>query len=204
MFTLTTNIHIMKRIFILLMALSFFHAADAQTEQGNFLVGGNFGAGFSTQKIQTPVANDPNKTVITERRSTSITFNPKIGFFITDGFAIGLDADINNTVSRDRQDNVKSTSSYFTIGPYARYYFPVNLFLEGGAGIGNGKNFYGYGESKVFRYSVGAGFAAFLNDNIALEPMIRYSVLNFTRSNNNDYRTKNGGLEIALGFQIYL
>jgi len=111
----------MKRIFIFLTSVLSFYIVNAQTEQGNFLVGGGFGASFSTQKIEAPVVNDPNKTLITERRSTGITFNPKVGFFIIDGFAAGLEADINNTVTKDKKDNVKSTSSYFTVGPFVRY-----------------------------------------------------------------------------------
>lgn len=193
----------MKKVFILVTAVLIFHLASAQTEQGNFLLGGGFGASFGTQKVERPTS-DPNKTEITERRSTSITFTPRVGFFITDGIAIGLDADINNTVSKDKKDNVKSTSSYFTVGPFARYYFPVNLFIEGGAGFGKGKNWGGYAESNVFTYSLGAGFAAFLNDHVALEPMVSYSGLNFTRSDNKDFKTRNGGLQVGLGLQIYL
>ncbi|QHT68040.1 porin family protein [Rhodocytophaga rosea] len=192
----------MKKVLILLAVVLSFGAAKGQTEQGNFLLGGSFGASFNNRKVETPTSN-PNQTVITETRSTGITFTPKVGFFITDGMAIGLDADINSTTSKNKDNNVKSTSSYFTVGPFARYYFPVNLFIEGGAGIGSGKNA-AYAETRVFKYSVGAGFAAFLNDNVALEPMVSYSGLNFTNSKNTDFKTRNSGLQVSLGLQIYL
>jgi hypothetical protein len=34
--------------------------------------------------------------------------------------------------------------------------------------------------------------------------MIIYSGTHFTRSNNSDFKTMDGGLQIRLGFQIYL
>ena len=195
----------MKKILILLSIVLSFGAVKGQTEQGNFLLGGGFGASFNNRKVEKPGSN-PNQTIIEETRSTGITFTPKVGFFITDGIAIGLDADINSTTDKNKNNNVKSTSSYFTVGPFARYYFPVNLFIEGGAGFGNGKNIkeVNYAETKVFKYSVGAGFAAFLNDHVALEPMVRYNGLNFTNSSNSDFKTKNSGLQVSLGLQIYL
>jgi hypothetical protein len=192
----------MKKVLILLGVVLSFGAVKGQTEQGNFLLGGSFGASFNNRKVEKP-GTTPNQTVIEETRSTGITFTPKIGFFITDGIAIGLDADINSTAYKNKDNNVKSTSSYFTVGPFARYYFPVNLFIEGGAGIGSGKNS-AYAETRVFKYSVGAGFAAFLNDNVALEPMVSYNGLNFTNSQNTDFKTKNSGLQVSLGLQIYL
>lgn len=195
----------MKKTFLLIFGvIAFTFFASAQTEQGNFLLGGGFGASFGTLRTEEPVVNDPNKTVITESRSTSITFSPKVGFFIVDGFAIGLNADINNTTYKNKNNDVKTTTSYLALGPFARYYFPMNLFLEAEVGFGNAKGYSGYNESKIFLYSFGAGYAAFLNDNIALEPMVVYSGTRFTRSSNSDYKTIDGGLQIRLGLQIYL
>jgi outer membrane protein len=191
-----------KILFGIVFSIIFSTFCFAQTQQGNFLLGGGFSASFNNHKNERPGTN--NTIIISENRATSISFNPKVGIFIVDGFAIGLDADINNTSYKDKNNNTRSTSSFFAIGPFVRYYFPVNLFLEGRGGIGNGKDVAGYDKSKVFTYSVGAGYAAFLNDHIAIEPMIRYAGRNYTRVSNNDYKTRNGALEFAIGLQIYL
>ena len=76
----------MNKIFLLILsAILFTSLSYAQTGQGNFLLGGSFGASFGTLKTEEPVPNDPNKTVITESRTTSITFSSKVGFFIVNG-----------------------------------------------------------------------------------------------------------------------
>lgn len=192
----------MRKILIsIFIAIVFSTLSFAQTGQGNFLLGGGFGAGFKTQQVEQPGAN--NTIVVSEYRSNSITFNPNIGFFLVDGFAIGLEADINNTENKDRNKNTRSTSSYYNIGPFVRYYFPVNIFLDAKVGIGNGKS-YVYDKSKIFGYAIGAGYAAFLNDHVAIEPRIRYIGTNFSSVSNNDYKTKNGSLEFVIGLQIYL
>src|SRR4028119_35215 len=116
----------MKKIVLIILSVVFIaYFSKAQTEQGNFLLGGSFGASFGTLKTEEPVVNDPNKTVITESRTTSITFSPKVGFFIVDGFAIGLHADINNTTYKNKNNDIKTTTSYLALGPFARYYFPM-------------------------------------------------------------------------------
>lgn len=195
----------MRKLTIALFFLLFCTAFSfAQTQQGNFLLGGGFGFALSNKQVETPGQN--GTTNVSKSRSTSLSFNPKVGFFVVNGFALGLDADIVNTAIRDRDNNTRSTSSYFTLGPFARYYFPINVFLDGRAGFGSGKGAAsaGYSDAKVFSYSFGAGYAAFLNDYIALEPIIRYRGTNFTNKANTNFRTLDGNLEFAIGLQIYL
>jgi hypothetical protein len=176
----------------------------AQTQQGNFLLGGGFGVSFGNKQIETPGPN--NTTIVSKSRSTSLSFNPRVGFFIVNGFALGLDAEFRSTGERNRDNDVRTTSSYFTLGPFVRYYFPINVFLDGRAGFGSGKGAAsaGYNDAKVFSYSFGAGYAAFLNDYVALEPIIRYRGTNFTNKANTNLRTMDGNLEFAIGLQIYL
>jgi hypothetical protein len=192
----------------LTLVLSFLFVSIAfsfaQTQQGNFLLGGGFGAGLGTKQIETPGPN--NTTIISKSRSTSLSFNPKVGFFIVDGFALGLDAEVRNTAERNRDNDTRITSSYFTLGPFVRYYFPINVFLDGRGGFGSGKGAAsaGYNDARVFSYSFGAGYAAFLNDYVALEPIVRYRGTNFTNKTNTNFRTMDGNLEFAIGLQIYL
>lgn len=176
----------------------------AQTQQGNFLLGGGFGGSLGNRKVESPGPN--NTTIVSKSRSATLIFNPKIGFFIVNGFALGLDADIRNNSLRNRDNDIRSTSSSFTLGPFVRYYFPVNIFLDGRAGFGSGKGaeLARYNEAKLFSYSFGAGYAAFLNDYVALEPIIRYRGTNYTNKGDDNFRTMDGSLEFAIGLQIYL
>lgn len=191
----------MKKLLFVFFFSILSQCIYAQTEQGNFLFGGGFSASFGTQKIESPI--NSNTTRVTENRTTSVTFTPNAGFFIADNFAIGLFVDANSTSYRDKDNDEKSNSSYLTLGPQVRYYFPAKFFLEGKVGFGSGKD-YVYGESKILNYSFGAGYAAFLNDHVAIEPMIRYQGINYTDKNNEDFKNKNGALVIGVGLQIYL
>jgi hypothetical protein len=195
----------MKKLTIAFVCVLFSTAFSyAQTQQGNFLLGGGFSGSLGNRKVETPGSG--NTIVISKSRSATLVFNPKIGFFIVNGFALGLDADIRNNSIRNRDNDIRSTSSSFTLGPFVRYYFPVNVFLDGRAGFGSGKGaeLAAYNESRIFSYSFGAGYAAFLNDYIALEPIIRYRGASYTNKANDNLRTTNGNLEFAIGLQIYL
>ena len=187
--------------FLLLSAVLTF----AQTQQGNFLLGGGFSGSLGNRKVETYNQSN-NTTTVIKSRSATLVFNPQLGFFIVNGFALGLDADIRNNSLRNRDNDIRATSSSFTIGPFVRYYFPINVFLDGRAGLGTGKGaeLAVYNESRIFGYSVGVGYAAFLNDNVALEPIIRYRGANYTNKANDNFRTTNGNLEFAIGLQIYL
>jgi hypothetical protein len=175
-----------------------------QTQQGNFLLGGGFSGSLGNRKVESP--GPGNTVIVSKSRSATLVFNPRLGFFIVNGFALGLDADIRNNSSRNRDNDIRTTSNSFTIGPFVRYYFPVNIFLEGRAGFGSGKGaeLAAYPEARIFNYSIGAGYAAFLNDYVALEPIIRYRATNYTNKANDNLRTSNGNLEFAISLQIYL
>ncbi len=196
----------MKKLIIAFICVLFSTVITyAQTQQGNFLLGGGFGGSLGNRKVESPGSNN-NTTIVSKSRSATLTFNPKIGFFIVNGFALGLDADIQNKSTRNRDNDIRTTASSFTLGPFVRYYFPVNVFLDGRVGLGSGKgtDLVEYNEAKLFSYSFGVGYAAFLNDYITLEPIIRYRGTNYTNKANSNFRTVDGNLEFAIGLQIYL
>src|ERR1700710_1032719 len=86
----------MKNIF-LVICLCIAGQLFAQTEKGNFLVGGT--AGFQT-----------NST------NTTIAFSPNVGYFVKNNLAVGA----SSTLSSVKEDFLKTTT--FNIGPFARYY----------------------------------------------------------------------------------
>jgi outer membrane protein len=193
-----------KLTFVLFFLLLSTVITFAQTQQGNFFLGGGFSGSLGNRKVETP--GPGNTVIVSKSRSATLVFNPQLGFFVVNGFALGLDADIRNNSLRNRDNDIRTTASSFTLGPFARYYFPINVFLDGRVGLGSGKGaeLAAYNESRIFSYSLGVGYAAFLNDHVALEPIIRYRGVNYTNKANDNLRTTNGNLEFAIGLQIYL
>ena len=88
----------MRKIILSIFLTAIFYVTNAQTEKGDWLVGGRI---------------DLN----TGENSTQIGISPSAGFFVLDNFAIGGNFSINYTKANDN----KVTG--FGIGPFARYYF---------------------------------------------------------------------------------
>lgn len=134
----------------------------AQTEKGTLMLGG--AASFQSSD-----------------GSSLFVFNPNLGVFVKNRFAVGLQTTIVAS------DGV----SAWALGPFARYYFggnekgkifgQVSLNISGGDGAGT---FFGAGLT--------AGYAFFLNQSIALEAAASY------------FRIDDSGLlVIGAGFQIH-
>ena len=103
-----------------------------------------------------------------------------------------------------------SLTTSFIIGPMTRIYHSTGLFGELSVGFGIQKDkFTGYGpvyddKYNQFAWALGGGYAIFLNDNVALEPMIRYSFDHIKDDVAPNDKTKTGAFEIMIGFNIYL
>ena len=168
----------MKKHF-LLFVLSFIGLHSfAQTDMGDYLVGGNLG--FRTNS-----------------NNSSFTLTPNVGYFFAKNFAAGASITINT---------VKTGASRNTdvgIGPFARYYFGQSNFrpfINGGLGYlsstyksGN----YKY-TSNGFYTTLGLGAAAFINQNVAFEGIAAY---NYTKYNNAG---SSNGFGLNFGFQVYI
>lgn len=170
-----------KGLFLLLLATAAA-GAHAQTEQGNYLVGGT--AQLNTVKGQ-----------------TIIEVNPSAGYFFTDNFAAGA----NFTVSYSKLNSGSSANrvTKFGLGPFVRYYAGstgVRPFLESNANFTSMKTKTSV-DSKTstgITYFIGPGAAFFLNRNVALEALAGYSHAAYKNE------TGKGGFAFKIGFQIYL
>ncbi|RQO31184.1 hypothetical protein DBR32_09295 [Taibaiella sp. KBW10] len=177
----------MKKVIFSVMALAGCLAvttkADAQLQKGTFLVGGqlaniNFGLGSSN--------------------SVSLDISPKVGYFIQNNLALGLEVPLGFTAIK----GIDPTFRY-GIGAFGRYYFAPKEFnidniLNRGRFFGEaGVGIAGQTDVEVgFNIKVGAGYAYFITPNVALETLVRYQ---------GTYGTGNtSGLGINLGFQIHL
>jgi hypothetical protein len=174
-----------KIIFIAALIGSLFVSqAFAQTEKGNWLLGGNASLNANT--------NSGSYTII--------QLSPLIGGFVANKFAVG--ASIPLSYYKDRYGKITS----FGLMPFVRYYFATTekYSLFGHAAFGferatikyNSGYYYGREQnSNSTSGIVGLGYTYFLNKSIGLEGLFNY---NWIGGDNSD---SNIGLNV--GFQIY-
>ncbi len=150
-------------------------------KQGNWMVGGSIGnIGYSFEGDQ-----------------FNINLNPRAGYFITDGLAIGAQASLGFTAIKG-DDNVYN----YGISPFVRYYFPGGasasgrFFGQGDIGIAGSKP----GSDVSLALGANVGYAHFITQTVALEVMTGY---NYSKANVNSGGGQSG-LGLAVGFQIYL
>jgi hypothetical protein len=170
----------MKKLIVLLVAVSLYQGVHSQTNGGDWLIGGNL-------RINTTKADN------------EFTFQPNLGYFFTRGFAAGSEF----LVSFSRFGDEKSSS--IGVGPFARYYFnlknpAVKPLLHSSFNFAsvttrqnNIKN-----RNTVTSLLVAAGIAYFINDNVALETLAGY---NRSKFENLDVE---GGFAFRIGFQVHL
>jgi len=164
------------------------HTADvgmAPIKKGNWMIGGSVGSlGYSF-----------------ESESFNIQVNPRAGYFISDGIAVGAQANLSFRTS-DGENDARNQWGY-GIAPFVRYYFPGGasasgrFFGQGDIGIGGSSA----GDNVSLNLGLNAGYAHFITQTVALEVMAGY---NYSKANINSDSNKQSGLGVAVGFQIYL
>jgi opacity protein-like surface antigen len=155
---------IMKKIlFITAFLIAGVISANAQTEKGTLLLGGN---------ISFQTADGASVFIAT----------PSFGVFAWNNVAIGAQFTL---VSSDG-------SSAWALGPFVKAYFAGSekgkFFGQFGLNVGGGDNV----DTEV-GFSLGAGYAIFLNKSIAIDLGV-----NYTRAGDTD-----GIFGIGAGFQIH-
>ena len=150
-------------------------------KQGNWMVGGAIGSlGYSF-----------------EGKSFNVNLVPRAGYFVSDGLAVGLGADLGLT-TYSGGDNLWS----YGVAPFVRYYFPKGasatgrFFGQGEVGIAGTSQ----GSGADLKFGINAGYAHFITESVALEAMLGYNYSKGTLAN----ATAQSGLGVSLGFQIYL
>ncbi|WP_437921710.1 hypothetical protein [Sphingobacterium sp. LRF_L2] len=150
-------------------------------KQGNWMVGGSIGnIGYSF-----------------EGKAFNIQIQPRAGYFVSDGLAIGTQATLGLLAVKD-EDNEWN----YGIAPFVRYYFPggatssSRFFTQGDIGIAGSSG----GNDVSLAIGANVGYAHFITQTVALEAILGY---NYSKANVN-LGDKATGLGVGLGFQIYL
>lgn len=183
----------MKKIFIgaVLLTAGLFTTANAQIQEGNWMVGSslvasnfglNTGAGYN------------------------IGIQPRGAYFIKDNVAVGGYVDLGiNKVSKD-----SNTRFNYGVGALGRYYMSPGeqgvdnllqhgrFFLEGNVGIG-GNSIKGDTSTTGLDFGVGPGYSYFITPNIGLEGLVKY--VGNTGFGNEGLSSN---ITFNVGFSIYL
>jgi hypothetical protein len=166
------------KICLLTLAIFATGMAMAQTEKGSVLAGGSL-------------------NLRTGDNTSLFAFTPTVGFFAANNFTIG--GAVNLTYSK--RGDVSNNS--FGIGPFARYYFgktntkPFVVsefnFVTTTSKAPNTADIKTNGTEFLF----GMGFAAFVNETVAIEGISGYSYSKFKDADGS------GGFALRFGFGLY-
>lgn len=192
----------MKRLLVTmtvgLILTLIFQQVNAQTEKGNWLLGGS---GTFQYNYYKPSGH-----------TFLIQFYPKGGFFVAHNLVIGLMPSFDITLSGKNSSNIVVYNYYsLSIGPFARYYYPlssnISLFAEGY--FTYGRSFYKpkiyTGDYNLYNWRVGPGVAFFLSPSVSLDASAGYRQ-NITTIKNAGIKntSKARMVDVQLGFSIYL
>ncbi|MFY8069502.1 MAG: porin family protein [Flavobacterium sp.] len=158
----------MKKLLFSAVALVAFGFVNAQEKSnGGFSKGDVFASGavgFGSSKTD-------------DVKSSSFTFAPAVGYFVTENIAAGARLNFGSASEDVFQGTqmVEEKTSSFGLEAFARYYYtPASQFSVYGElaiGVGSEKTEVGTGEykEKTFGVNAGVGVSYFLNSNFAIE-----------------------------------
>ena len=166
----------------------------SQFTKGKILAGGSFSANSNTSKY-----NDGLST----SKSSSVSFNPQVGYFFFNNFTAGVGLDLGYTTFK-LADNSKFTSNSISFEPFTRYYFD-KFYGQASFHLGSTKSKSDAANSSTANvtnkgWSVAAGYAYLLNEYVAIEPQIGYKLNYLGSSVDGTY----GTLFLKIGIQVYL
>ena len=180
---------------------------NAQTEKGNWVVGGSTTVSFGSTK------STIEDTDI-ELKISEIQIIPSLGYFVIDNLAVGIDLTFSYTKFEDDfgalfgESESEESSLAAVLG--GTYYFQTNDDkLKPYVGIGGGLVYNSIGEEDAdkdngFALSGKAGLAYFLNDSIAIDFIVNYRYISLKNKEIEDLKTKSSNIGVGVGFSLFL
>ncbi|WP_084454350.1 outer membrane beta-barrel protein [Algoriphagus terrigena] len=198
-----------KRIFALLPLVFLCVTAMAQLQKGNILLGGALN--YSTQ------SGDRSGGGL-DIPTSYFTFSPKVGIFLKDNLAVGLNllAQTNtSSYTSSGSNGYEYKSSTYGLGPFVRMYFPVgdqfaffgqfDLGFQGGETETVYENLNAQDSSskiKVFQASTALGFSFFpkkwLSLDLSVNPLSYTHLVNEDTTQFDGAVTKSNTLDFGL------
>lgn len=162
----------MKKVLVTVFAILVVFAASAQISQGTILVGASTNAGYTSYNEDVGDYSQFNISL-------------KGGYFVAENFVLGINFGYTKI----------EEASETTVGAFGRYYVNGKFF----AGVGFNStsiDFGGDSNASVTTIPLEVGYAAFINDVVAIEPSLNYTIIG------GDLEGASFGLNI--GLSIYL
>jgi len=188
----------MIKITMLLSLLVLTTVMYAQTEKGKWYISGSSDISYSS--TTTTYEYDGEEQGDLDLSQFNIT--PTIGYFVTDGLAVGLSFNVESS----KQDDV--TSNSILIGPMAKYYFGtsnIKPFIQGGLYFGSQKEDDDVDEAKAkaSAWDLSGGVALFINDFASVDIGLGYGSATLTSKDDDKAKLKVNGLAFNVGFSLY-
>ena len=172
---------------------------NAKIKDGSIMVGGNLGASY--QKF---TRNNLHTNMKEKGDLITVRFATKTGYFFLPDFCVGLNAAVEHTSINVDSTRYGSKTTLVQAGPFVRYYLDNGIFgeLNVNAGVNTVK---GGDKTDIKSGAIGIGYAYFLNDRVAIEPLLSFNYVQ-GRTDNQDKNTKDSqfGPVLNLGIQAYL
>ncbi|WP_266205690.1 hypothetical protein [Pontibacter kalidii] len=169
----------------------------AKVKHGSILIGGNLDAAIqkTTRELNQPLGPEEGTNILAN-------LNFKGGYFLIHDLAIGLDLGLNHESYIVSVEGAKQTfrRTYLLGGPFTRYYLDNGFFgelaLKGGL-----LNFSTGDKTDIAQGTLGVGYAIFVNEKIAVEPMLSFR---YTREWQGNDANVSFGPMLGVGIQAYL
>lgn len=184
----------------------------AQTEKGNWLLGGSTILSFNS--VNTKVEVDQQE--IQDVSNSIFTFGGEGGYFVSNNLMVGL-----NLLYLNQSDNDSPLgSTSFSVAPGIQYYFDTGSEFKPylGARVGyqteTESNFQFADDDFDFiirdftysglTYGLRAGVAYFINSSLSVDFRMDYAGASLSYSENDNVKRITNNLGVGLGFFLYL
>lgn len=179
---------------------------SSPTAKGRIIFSGSSKLGYSSMTNETKMKSDYGNVEF-ETDAKQFNFQPSIGWFVADGFAIALTMDYES--SKQENDNDEYKESTFMFGPSLTYYFgssTIKPFIQGEYLFGNNKSEQDDLETKIKMngWGLGAGVAFFLNEYVSIDFGLGYA--NISGESDDDYNDREitvKGVTFGGGISVY-
>lgn len=212
----------MKTFMLFLLCSLTTGIVSAQTQKGKILLGAstNFsllGGGSGTEYLSLGFSSIKYDNIGDDADNLiSLNLFPKIGYFIMDNLAVGLDLNVAMASQKDGSDDSKYVNTMLGAGPFARYYFgssKVRPFIELNSLFGSVQTkFEGVDldleySTKLTSFGGGFGVAIPIGDKFCFDILLGYNNVTINESEDSgfissDAKVNNIGLK--LGFTALL
>jgi len=218
----------MKKKALIIASIIFsacYTILTAQTTKGKFMLGelsyieflgngvlGSTNLGYSI--FQNKSDGDSNSD--SKDKMFSLNVVPRVGYFVIDNFGVGLDLFLATESYKMLDDTYKSSSTFFAVGPFVRYYIPIKKVLpyaEVNYSMGSRKSNSEYNGNESYSsnnaiklYGAGLGLAVPIGEKVTFDALAGYHayVIKDKEDNANNERLVAGTIGLKLGFMVFL